>query len=74
MSIHDDLANHCEIAITHSLLKHSVEIILPSNYATHGIVPKDGEMRVTEIQVKKISKHKAVRVVKIFITSVAKGH
>ena len=64
VSIHDDLANHSEIAIARALLKHSVEIILPSNYAPHGIVPKDGEMRVTGIQAKKISKHKAVLIVK----------
>ena len=49
VSIHDDLVNHSEIAIARALLKHSVEIILPSNYAPHGIVPKDGEMRVTGI-------------------------
>ena len=36
VSIHDDLANHSEIAIARALLKHSVEIILPSNYAPHG--------------------------------------
>jgi len=66
VSIHDDLANHSKIAsaTTHALLKHSGEIILPSNYAPHGIVPKHGEMRVTRIQAKKISKHKAVLVVK----------
>jgi len=64
MDIHDDLANHSEIAIACALMKQSVEIILLSNYAPHGIVPKDGEMRVTGIQAKKISKHKAVLVVK----------
>ena len=48
IDIHDDLANHSEIA-TCALMKHSqaVEIILPSNYAPHCIVPKDGEIRVT---------------------------
>ena len=64
VDIHDDLANHSEIAIAHALLKHSVVIILPSDYTPHGIVPKDGEIRVTKIQAKKISKHKAVLVVK----------
>ena len=64
VSIHDDLANQSEIAIARALLKHSVNFILPPNYAPHGIVPKDGEMRVTGIQAKKISKHKAVLIVK----------
>ena len=68
IDIHDDLANHSEIA-TCALMKHSqaVEIILPSNYAPHCIVPKDGEIRVTGVQAKKISKHKAVLVVKFLL-------
>ena len=71
VDIRDNLANHSEIAnspeIARALLKHFVEFILPSNYAPHGIVPTDGEMHVTGIQAKKISKYKAVLVVKFHL-------
>ena len=50
VDIHDDLANRSEFA----LLKHSVEITLPSNYAPYGIVPpKGGKIRVTGIHATK---------------------
>ena len=63
ISLHDDLANHTELAIARALLRHSVEFILPPHYKPDVV----GEMRVIGVDTKKLTKTKAVLLVK-FLT------
>jgi len=63
IALYDDLANHKELAIARDFLRHSVEFVLPPHYRPDVM----GEMRVIGVDTKKLTKTKAVLIVK-FLT------
>jgi len=60
IALSDELANHNELAIARAFLRHSVEFVLPPHYRPD----VTGEMRVIGLDTKKLSKTKAVLIVK----------
>jgi len=56
IALHDNLTDVSELAITRALLKYSVEFILPPHYKA-GVT---GEMRVVDLDAKKLTKSRAV--------------
>ena len=63
IALYDDLAIHNEIAIARAFLRHSVEFVLPPHYRPD----VTGEMRDIGVDTKKLTKTKAVSIVK-FLT------
>jgi hypothetical protein len=63
IALSDELANHDELAIARAFLRHSVEFVLPPHYRPD----VTGEMRVIGVDTKKLTKTKAVLIVK-FLT------
>jgi len=60
IAIHDNLDDLSELAIARALLKHSLEFVLPAHYKPD----VTGEMRVVGVDALKLTKSKAVLIVK----------
>ena len=63
VDLHAKLADYSKIEIAKALARHSVEIGLQKHYSLNHLIP-EGNMRVVEVKVKKISSKKALLIVK----------
>ena len=66
VALQDNLADHNELAIARAFLRHSIEFVLPPHYRPDVV----GEMRVIGVDTKKLTKTKAVLIVKIFDSTI----
>jgi len=67
MALYDDLAIHNTLAIAKAFLRHSVKFVLTPHYRPDVM----GEMRVIDVDTKKLTKTKAVLIVKFFDTTIS---